>query len=115
MPRRVRKVTLYVCTLEGSIHQTRAAANARAADIEARAKPKAKKRAGTSWVGAVMHAIEKGAKDARSIRDGTKVPPHLVHPTLSNLRKRGLVKGKAGTLSLTKDGKKHLEALAPAA
>ena len=111
MPRRVRKVTLYVCTLDGSIHATRAAAKARVADLEARMKPKAKAKRGPSWVGSVMRAIESGAKDARSIRDSTKVPAHLVHPTLSNLRKRGLVKGKAGSLSLTKDGKKHLEGL----
>lgn len=112
MPRRVRKVTLYVCTLDGSIHPSRAAANARAAEIEARAKPKkAAARRQSSWVGSVMRAIEAGAKDARTIRDQTEVPARLVHPTLSNLRKRGLVKGKAGTLTLTKAGQKHLDAL----
>ncbi|HVM45450.1 MAG TPA: hypothetical protein VM582_05890 [Candidatus Thermoplasmatota archaeon] len=113
MPRRVRKVTLYVCTLDGSIHATRSAAKARAADLESRAKPKkpAKKR-GASWVGSVMRAIESGAKDARTIREKTPVPARLVHPTLSNLRKRGLVKGGAGTLSLTREGRKHLAELA---
>ncbi|HET6405406.1 MAG TPA: hypothetical protein VFH78_12230 [Candidatus Thermoplasmatota archaeon] len=114
MPRRVRKVTLYVCTLDGSIHPTRAAAKSRAAELEARAKPKAAaKRKGASWVGAVMRAIDSGAKDARTIRDKTAVPARLVHPTLSNLRKRGLVKGGAGSLSLTRDGKKHLAQLVP--
>ena len=112
MPRRVRKVTLYVCTVDGSIHHTRAAAKSRAAELEARARPaRAAKRRGASWVGAVMRAIEGGAKDARSIRDNTPVPPRLVHPTLSNLRKRGLVKGSAGSLALTREGKKHLGAL----
>lgn len=113
MPRRVRKVTLYVCTLDGSIHATRAAAKARAADLEARVKSKAtSRRRGASWVGNVLRAIEAGAKDARTIRDKTPVPARLVHPTLSNLRKRGLVKGGAGTLSLTRKGKKHLAELA---
>ena len=114
MPRRVRKVTLYVCTLDGSIHATRAAAKTRASELEARAAPKkAPKRRGSSWVGSVMRAIEAGARDARTIRDKTAVPSRLVHPTLSNLRKRGLVKGGAGTLTLTREGKKHLGALVP--
>ena len=114
MPRRVRKVTLYVCTLDGSIHATRGAAKSRAAELEARAKPKTgSKKRGASWVGSVMRAIEGGARDARTIREKTPVPARLVHPTLSNLRKRGLVKGGAGTLSLTREGKKHLSALAP--
>lgn len=112
MPRRVRKVTLYVCTMDGSIHATRAGAKARAAELEARAKPKrTMRKRSASWVGSVMHAIESGARDARTIRDKTTVPARLVHPTLSNLRKRGLVKGGAGTLSLTRDGKKHLAGL----
>lgn len=111
MPRRVRKVTLYVCTIDGSIHQTRAAAKARVSELEARIKPKPKARRGASWVGSVMRAIDGGAKDARTIREKTDVPARLVHPTLSNLRKRGLVKGKAGTLSLTREGKKHLSDL----
>jgi hypothetical protein len=112
VPRRVRKVTLYVCTVDGSIHPTRAAAKARAAELDARAAPRRPSRKrGASWVGAVMRAIDGGAKDARTIRDKTEVPPRLVHPTLSNLRKRGLVKGGAGSLVLTRDGKKHLEAL----
>lgn len=110
MPRRVRKVTLYVCTLDGSIHATRAGAKSRAAEVEAREKPKkVAKRRGGSWVLSVLNAIQSGAKDARTIRDKTEVPSRLVHPTLSNLRKRGLVKGKAGTLTLTREGKKHLE------
>lgn len=114
MPRRVRKVTLYVCTIDGSIHATRAAAKSRAADLEARAKPKtAARKRGASWVGSVMRAIESGAKDARTIREKTPVPARLVHPTLSNLRKRGLVKGGAGTLTLTREGKRHLTTLVP--
>lgn len=109
VPRRVRKVVLYVCTADGSIHPTRAAAKARAAELDSRARPKkSARKSGASWVGAVMRAIEGGAKDARTIRDSTAVPPRLVHPTLSNLRKRGLVKGSAGSLALTRDGKKHL-------
>ncbi|HUR69262.1 MAG TPA: hypothetical protein VM370_08445 [Candidatus Thermoplasmatota archaeon] len=108
MPRRVRKVTLYVCTVDGSIHPTRAAAKARLAEFDARAGPKRARKRGASWVGAVMRAIEAGARDARTIRDQTEVPARLVHPTLSNLRKRGLVKGGAGSLALTRDGKKHL-------
>lgn len=112
MPRRVRKVTLYVCTIDGSIHVTRAAAKSRAAELESAMRPKRAQKRGASWVGAVMRAIDSGAKDARTIRDRTPVPARLVHPTLSNLRKRGLVKGGAGTLSLTRDGKKHLGALA---
>lgn len=113
MPRRVRKVTLYVCTLDGSIHATRAAAKARATELEARAKPKRKaEKRGASWVAAVMRAIDTGAKDARTIRTKTDVPARLVHPTLSNLRKRGLVKGGAGSLALTGKGKKHLTGLA---
>lgn len=109
MPRRVRKVTLYVCTTDGSIHPTRAAARARAMELEASERPrKASRKEGVSWVMSVMRAIESGAKDARSIREKTSVPPRLVHPTLSNLRKRGLVKGGAGTLTLTREGKKHL-------
>ena len=111
MPRRIRKVTLYVVTLDGSIHATRAAAKSRLAEMEARAPRKAGRKRGASWVGAVMRAIDAGAKDARTIRDQTPVPPRLVHPTLSNLRKRGLVKGEAGSLALTKDGKKHLAGL----
>jgi len=114
VPRRVRKVTLYVCTLDGSIHGTRSAAKARASEIEARAPAKkGSRKQGASWVGSVMRAIEGGARDARTIRDKTSVPPRLVHPTLSNLRKRGLVKGGAGTLTLTRDGKKHLVERAP--
>jgi predicted methyltransferase len=114
MPRRVRKVTLYVCTLDGSIHATRAAAKARATEIEARRKAKPKKTAarGGSWVSSVMRAIDGGAKDARTIRTKTEVPARLVHPTISNLRKRGLVKGRAGTLALTREGRKHLVELA---
>lgn len=113
MPRRIRKVTLYVCTLDGSIHGTRAAAKARVGELEARAKPKPRvEKRNASWVAAVMRAIDAGAKDARTIRSKTDVPPRLVHPTLSNLRKRGLVKGGAGNLQLTKDGKKHLTDLA---
>lgn len=114
MPRRIRKVTLYVCTLDGSIHATRAAAKTRASELDARRKPKAKPaaRAG-SWVASVMGAIESGAKDARTIRDKTEVPARLVHPTLSNLRKRGLVKGAAGSLALTREGKKHFAQLKP--
>lgn len=109
MPRRVRKVTLYVCTLDGSIHATRSAAKARASELEARAKPKPRtEKRNASWVAAVMRAIDGGAKDARTIRARTEVPARLVHPTLSNLRKRGLVKGGAGSLQLTKDGKRHL-------
>lgn len=112
MPRRIRKVTLYVCTLDGSIHATRGSAKAHAAELDAKAKPKAAKRRSASWVGNVMRAIDGGAKDARTIRDRTSVPARLVHPTLSNLRKRGLVKGGAGTLGLTREGKKHLAELA---
>jgi len=108
MPRRVRKVTLYVCTVDGSIHQTRAAAKARVAELDARAAPKKPARRGKSWVTSVMRAIDTGARDARTIRDKTEVPARLVHPTLSNLRKRGLVKGGAGTLTLTREGKKRL-------
>lgn len=62
-----------------------------------------------------MRAIEGGSKDARSIREETEVPARLVHPTLSNLRKRGLVKGGAGSLALTRDGKKHLGAITQSA
>lgn len=112
VPRRVRKVTLYVCTLDGSIHATKAAASTRASELEARAPSKSASRArGGTWVGTVMRAIEGGAKDARTIRESTSVPARLVHPTLSNLRKRGLVKGGAGTLTLTRNGKKHLTGL----
>lgn len=111
MPRRVRKVTLYVSTMDGSIHLTRAAAKTRAAELEARAPKRVSRKRGASWVGAVMRALDAGAKDARTIRDKTEVPARLVHPTLSNLRKRGLVKGKAGSLSLTVAGKKHLAGL----
>lgn len=115
MPRRVRKVVLYVCTTDGSIHPTRAAAKARVAEMDARAKPKAKGKPvsrGGSWVASVMKAIDGGAKDARTIRTKTTVPPRLVHPTLSNLRKRGLVKGNAGSLALTREGRKRLGELA---
>lgn len=114
MPRRVRKVTLYVCTLDGSVHTTRNEASQRAIELAHAQKPaRVRRRARGSWVTNVMRAIEAGAKDARTIRGKTEVPPRLVHPTLSNLRKRGLVKGGAGTLALTKVGKKHLSTLIP--
>lgn len=109
MPHRVRKVTLYVCTLDGSIHTTRSAARERALDLEASAKPRAARKVGATWVMSVMRAIDAGARDARTVRTRTNVPGRLVHPTLSNLRKRGLVKGGAGTLALTKSGRKHLD------
>lgn len=108
VPRRVRKVTLYVCTSDGSIHTTRAEANVRATELEERSPPKNARKRGGTWVGSVLRAIDGGARDARTIRAKTPVPPRLVHPTLSNLRKRGLVKGGAGTLTLTRDGKRHL-------
>jgi predicted methyltransferase len=111
VPRRVRKVTLYVCTSDGSIHITRAAAKTRSIELDARAPKRGARKRGASWVGAVLRAIDGGAKDARTIRDKTDVPPRLVHPTLSNLRKRGLVKGSAGSLALTREGKKHLEGI----
>lgn len=108
MTRRIRKVTLYVCTMDGSVHTTRSAAKVHADKLDAAHAPRPGRKAGPTWVTRVLGAIDAGAKDARAIRERTDVPARLVHPTLSNLRKRGLVKGGAGTLALTREGKKHL-------
>lgn len=111
MPRRVRKVTLYVCTIDGSIHPTRAAAKAVADRLDA-AKPRAGPRRGSgrgpTHVDAILKAVAAGAADGKSVRDRSGVPPRLVHPTISNLKKRGLLKGKSGNLALTREGRARL-------
>lgn len=111
MPRRVRKVTLYVCTIDGSIHPTRAAAKAVADRLDA-AKPRAAPRRGSArgptHVDAILKAVAAGAADGKSVRDRSGVPPRLVHPTISNLKKRGLLKGKSGNLALTREGRARL-------
>lgn len=109
MPRRVRKVSLYVCMIDGSIHPTRAAAKAVADRLDAaksRATPRRGSARGPTHVDAILTAVAAGAADGKSVRDRSGVPPKLVHPTI--LKKRGLLKGKSGKLALTREGRARL-------
>lgn len=67
-----------------------------------------KQRTEESLVFTTLWSIFHGARSARAIAKHRDFPKHLVHPTLSNLRKRGLVKGKSGALALTRAGKKFV-------
>jgi hypothetical protein len=103
--------------MDGSIHQDQASAKKRAHDLEARmpkratrAKPtrglRERKAApgGKSWVQHVLEAVHAGAESPATIKQETGIDARILHPTLSNLRKRGLLKGKAGSIAITKNG-----------
>lgn len=62
---------------------------------------------------AVLKAVAGGAAEGKSVRERSGVPPKLVHPTISNLKKRGLLKGKSGSLTLTREGRARLARLTP--
>lgn len=117
MPRLVRKVVLYVCTLDGTVYSSRREAQAAALAIRARVreatKARAAKRAGTRRGGqtlAILRAIQSGNKSAADIRRATRVPPQNVHPILHRLKQRRLVSGHAGTYTLTAAGKRKATA-----
>lgn len=107
MTRKIKKLVIYLSTADGTIHLTRAEAQEHVDSIP---EPKrARKHTGPTLVHQVLNAIAKGKNTALDIRNTTSVPPRLVHPTLSNLRKRGLVKGKAGNMKLTRAGERRLK------
>lgn len=118
MPRLVRKVVVYVCTLDGSIHRTstEARAAAKALSDKARAKSeRAKKKASKgkargSQTDAILRAILNGHQSAVDIRRATKVRPQNIHPLLNGLRRRKLVNGRSGSYALTAAGKKRVAA-----
>lgn len=116
MPRLVRKVTLYVCTVDGSVHTTNKDARARATSLQEKMKTAERKRAGkrgrpkASQTDAILKAIADGNTSAADIRRVAKVKPQNVHPLLHGLRKRKLVSGKSGSYSLTAAGKKKVAA-----
>lgn len=117
MPRLVRKVVLYVCTLDGTVYSSRREAQTAAVALRAKAraasKARAAKRGGARRGGqtlAILRAIQSGHKSAADIRRATRVPPQNVHPILHRLKQRRLVSGHAGTYSLTPAGKRKAAA-----
>lgn len=117
MPRLVRKVTLYVCTLDGSVHTSNAEARAKAREISEKLVAAEKKRASSkrgrpraSQTEAILKAIAAGHASAAEIREATKVKPQNVHPLLHGLRRRKLVSGRSGTYTLTAAGRKKIAA-----
>lgn len=117
MPRLVRKVVLYVCTLDGSVHVSNEEARARAKTLQ----EKLRERDGTrksakagrprvSQTDAILKAIADGHSSAADIRRATKVKPQNVHPLLHGLKRRKLVSGRSGSYSLTAAGKKRIAA-----
>ena len=115
MPRGVRKVTLYVCTLDGSIHADAATAKARARDLRAvRAKVPLKRR--SSHGGQTLRILELLVVRAMAPREirlklARSVPPQNVAPTLNRLVKQGLVRSSNGIYSVTAKGKKRVDSL----
>lgn len=117
MPRGVRKVTLYVCTFNGSIHTSAAEAKAEAARLREQAAASAKaKKAKSSTRGnqtaRILELLNKAPRRPVEIRKqlARAVPAANVAPTLNRLKKQGLVTAKGGEYSLTAKGRKRAEA-----
>lgn len=113
MGRRVRKVVLYVVVADGSVHSTRQEAYKRAAAATPNRMHK-RKTSGPSYVELVMRSIREGARTVDEVRKRQPgIPRRMLHPTVANLRKRGLVKGYGveKSLRLTRSGNAHLDTL----
>lgn len=119
MPRGVRKVTLYICTLNGKAFTTAADAKAEAARLRAASieRERTAQRAGhraRARGAQTLHILEllaKGARRPAELRKALhkKVPPANIAPTLNRLKSQGLVHGKDGTYSVTAKGRARLE------
>ncbi len=104
--RTVRKVVMYVCTLDMSVHPDAEGAKKRAQQLESRgakkedAPQKPKKRRGATQVERVRRAVEDGATTAREISERTGLTVSRVHALLTYLRNRGLIAGYGDDLQI---------------